>query len=78
MADGDLLACDPDHDMSALVSQCIRRIASKSHFDGSQMIEQFDKWRFHSASEVSFMRDGNFIDDPNSNWRTAHRFEARQ
>jgi hypothetical protein len=55
MANGDLLAFDPYHDMYALASQCIRPIAGKSHLDGSQMREQFDNWLFHSASEVSFM-----------------------
>jgi hypothetical protein len=78
MADGDLLAFDPYHDMYPLASQCIRRTVSKAHLGRSQMIEQFDKWLFHSASHVSFMRDGNFIDDPNSNWQTAHRLEDWQ
>jgi hypothetical protein len=78
MADGDLLALDPYHEMYALARQCIRRITSKSHFDRSQMREQFDRWLFRSASEVSFMRDAHFNDDPNSNWGTAHRFEDWQ
>jgi hypothetical protein len=75
MDEAALSTFDPYRDMYALARQCIRMIAINSNLDEHEIMQQFDKWQFHSATGLPFLQDVTSSQNQNLICRTAHRFE---